>query len=945
MTTPLLTTKLYIPPPRPDLVSRPRLIARLNAGLGCKLTLVSAPAGFGKTTLLSEWIADLGFRIPDVGSEPKDKSAVRILEPSKGGDSKIQNRVAWLSLDESDNDPVRFLAYVIAALQTIDESLGKSALDTLQSPRPPVTEELVTALINEMGATPDAIVLILDDYHLVAAQPIHDAVAFLLDHLPGNLHLVIATRSDPPLPIARLRARGQLTELRQSDLRFTPDEATEFLKQIKKIELSANDVAALTSRTEGWIAGLQMAAVSMQGRRDLSGFVATFAGSQHYILDYLIEEVFQRQPESVQSFLLRTSILERMSGPLCDAVTSLLTPPLPGEGQEVGSSQTMLEYLDHANLFVFSLDDHQRWYRYHRLFADLLQKRLYQMHADLVPTLHRRASEWHEQNGYLAEAINHALSAGDLERATRLVEQMAEATLMRSEIVTFLNWVDQLPDDLVRTRPDLCVFHGWALLIGGRSLDVVVSRLASIDTSSSVIASKVALLRACIAGFQGRMSVTAQLARQALEQLPENELFMRINAAWLLSNTYVAAGDFPAARQAFDELARTSLQAGHVMIAVGALCHLAEVHLRLAQTHGAKAAYGKAIEVATDAQGQWLPVAGEALMGLGDLCRELDELEAALHYTLEGIELSRLWRSVNAALGYITLARIKQTQGNVKDVNEAMEAARQLATLYDAADMGIIGVSFYQALLWIEQGNLEAASQWARERGLDQEIDPAELDRKDDWVSFHLRKYEYLVLARLLLAQAHPDKALSVLEPVLSRMEQQGRTRLLIETLMLKALALQAQGQVAQAMTTLERALSLAEPGGYIRLFADEGEPMRSLIADCRLQIEKRTLGENARRLLAYTAKLLSAFPTRVSAPAVKSEISNLKPETLIEPLSERESEVLRLLAAGLSNPEIARELYVAVSTVRSHTKSIYGKLDVHGRWEAVQRAKELGLL
>jgi len=939
MTTPLLTTKLYIPPPRPDLVSRPRLIARLNAGLGCKLTLISAPAGFGKTTLLSEWIADLGFRIPDVGSEPKDKSAVRILKPSKGGDSKIPNRVAWLSLDESDNDPARFLAYVIAALQTIDEDLGKGVLDALQSPQPPATEELVTVLINEIGATSDAMVLILDDYHLVTAQPIHDAVVFLLDHLPGNLHLVIATRSDPPLPIARLRARGQLTELRQSDLRFTPDEATEFLKQVKKIELSANDVAALASRTEGWIAGLQMAAVSMQGRRDLSGFVAAFAGSQHYILDYLIEEVFQRQPESVQSFLLRTSILERMSGPLCDAVTSLLTPPLPGEGQGVGSSQTMLEYLDHANLFVFPLDDHQRWYRYHRLFVDLLRKRLYQVHPDLVPALHCRASQWYERNGYLAEAIDHALSAGDLERATRLVEQIAEATLMRSEIVTFLNWVAQLPDDLVRTRPDLCIFHGWALLISGGSLDVVESRLKSIDTSSSVMASKVALLRAYVAAFQGRMSTAAEMARPALEQLSGDDLFMRINAVWLVSNTIVATGDFDSAKQAFEELARTSLQAGHVMIAVGALTHLAEVHLRLAQTLEAKAAYGKAIDVATDAQGQRLPVASEALMGLGDLCRELNELDAALHYTLEGIELSRLWRSVNAMIGYITLARIRQAQENWQDADEAMETARQLAAQYDTTGMGVIGVAMYRAQLWAAQGNLDATLRWAKERRLDQEIDSTELDRKDDYLSFHLRKYEYLVLARLLILQNRPDKALSVLEPLFSRMEQQGRTRLVIETLMLKALALQAQGKIALALVALEQSLSLAEPGGYIRMFADEGPPMA------------RLLHETTAHGLAptYIAKLLAAFaakapkeqraPETVPSPPVSAQPS------LVEPLSERELEVLRLLAAGLSNPEIAQQLYVAVSTIRSHAKSIYGKLDVHGRWEAVQRARELGLL
>ena len=950
MTVSILTTKLHVPPIRPALVPRPHLIEHLNAGLraACKLTLVSAPAGFGKTTLLSEWIHQ-----KDGGERIKDRGPI-LLHPSSLVFHPFQ--VAWLSLDENDNDPARFLAYMVAALQTIEGGMGQGVLEALQSPQPSATastsrslaewmEGLVTALINEISFVPASLILILDDYHLIAAQPIHAAVAFLLDHLPLNLHLVIASRSDPPLHLARLRARGQLAELRQSDLRFTADEATEFLRQVMQVEISTHDVGALTMRTEGWIAGLQMAAVSMQGRKDITSFVAEFTGSQHYILDFLMEEVFQRQPENIRSFLLQTSILDRMCGPLCDAVIGSLPLLEEGPAREWRSSQTMLERLDHANLFVFPLDDHLRWYRYHRLFVDLLRKRLYQVHADLAPSLHRRASEWYEQNGYMAEAIEHALSADDFGRAAQLLEQVAEATLMRSEIVTFMNWVDKLPAESVRARPNLCVSHAWALLISGQPLDAVQSRLKNIDTSSTVMAGKVALLRAYIAGFQGEMPVVARLAHQALKQLPDDDLFMRINAAWMLSNTYAAAGDFPAASQAFGELARTSLQAGHVMIAVGALCHLAEVHLRLAQLHEAKAAYGKAIEVATDAQGQRLPIAGEALMGLGDVCRELNELEAALHYTLDGIELSRLWRSVNAALGYITLARIKQVQGNVKDVDEAMEAARQLATQYDTTDLGYIGVAFYRALLWVEQGNLDAASQWAKERGLDGEIDPAELDRKEDYASYHLRKYEYLVLARLLIAQNRLDEAVSILEPVLIRMQQQGRTRLLIEALMLKALALQARGQVPQAITALERALSLAEPGGYIRLFADEGEPMRLLISDFRVQMERQvaSLEFKSSALAAYVDELVAAFKSGLAMP-VQSEIKNQQ-STMVEPLSERELEVLRLLAAGLSNPEIARQLYVAVSTVRSHAKSIYGKLNVHGRWEAVQRAKEFGLL
>jgi len=512
MIAPLLTTKLYIPPARPGLVPRPRLIDRLNAGLraACKLTFVSAPPGFGKTTLLSAWIRDYAPR----------------------------PRVAWLSLDESDNDPARFLAYVIAALETIDESIGKSLVDALQSPRPPATEELVTALINEIGSVPDALVLILDDYHLVTAQPIHDTVAFLLDHLPSNLHLVIATRADPPLPLPRLRARGQLTELRQNDLRFTPDEAAQFLKQVIQIELSADHVAALTFRTEGWIAGLQMATLAMQawasmpGQENLSSFVAAFTGSQHYILDYLMEEVFQRQPARVQSFLLQTSILDRMSGPLCDAVIDI--PLLPGEGQGVGSSQAMLEKLEHANLFVLPLDDHQCWYRYHRLFADLLRHRLQHTQPDLAPTLHLRASEWHEaaaatDGSLMAGAIEHATAAQDYARSARLIEQAAQSTLAHSEIATLLRWLDLLPSEAVRARPRLRVYQAMALLLSGHSADGVetILREAEQTDSSSAIAGEATALRALTAAYQGDAPRAAQLARRALELLPEDNILLR----------------------------------------------------------------------------------------------------------------------------------------------------------------------------------------------------------------------------------------------------------------------------------------------------------------------------------------------------------------------------------------------------------------------------------
>jgi LuxR family maltose regulon positive regulatory protein len=923
MAAPLLKTKLHIPPARLGLVPRVRLIGRLNAGLERKLTVVSAPAGFGKTTLLSEWLATL------TAKPPRAQPPFGIVAPISPfpGEERTRVRAAWLALDEGDNDIARFLAYLITALQTIDPAIGQASLSVLRSPQAPQAEAVLTPLINEILEIQGHLVLVLDDYHLIESEAIHAAVAFLLDHLPPRAQLVIATRSDPPLPLARLRARGQLIELRQTDLRFTHDEAAELLSQAMEVQLSTDNIAALISRTEGWVAGLQMATLALQARlaqartEDVTAFIQAFTGSNRYVLDYLAEEVFQRQPEGIQSFLLQTSLFDRLTAPLCDAVTAQ------------ADSQSTLEQLERANLFILPLDDERRWYRYHRLFADLLRKRLHQAHPDMPHTLHRRASDWYEQNGYLAEAIDHALSARDFERAAGLIEQTAETTLGRSEISTFLGWVDKLPDGLVCARPTLCLFHAWGLLIGGRPPASVEARLKMIDAGADSMAAKVATLRAYIAIFQGQVARAAELARQALRQLPESELFMRVNAAWLLGNTYVATGDFDAGKQAFDELARTSLQAGNLVIAVGAVCHLAEVHIRQAHLYKAQSLYEKALEIAVDAHGRRLPIAEEALIGLGELWREWNDLEAASRCTLEGIELARRWRWPAAIVGYITLARVRQAQGKAEEANALMEKAHYLAIEYKATDMDDLGVAMYQAQIQIVQGDLEAAERWVKERGLGQGIDPAELDRQDDYVSFHIRKYEYLVYARVLIAQGHADRALPLLEAVLARMEQQGRTRLVIETVLLKALAWQTQGDTAQALIALTRALSLAEPAGFVRLFVDEGLPMA------------RLLHEAAARGVApeYVARLLAAFP-QLETPAYYAP-GHAEQFQLVEPLSERELEVLQLLAAGLSNPEIARRLYVAVSTIRSHTKSIYGKLGAHRREEAVQRARELGLL
>jgi LuxR family transcriptional regulator, maltose regulon positive regulatory protein len=905
MTAPLLTTKLYIPPSRPNLVPRPRLIEQLNAGLhlGRKLTLISAPAGFGKTTLLSEWIA-----------------SCERLEPVV--------RFAWVSLDQGDNDLARFWAYFIAALQSIHADIGEAALAMFRSPKPPPVEAFLTGLINEITAAKlGPFVLVLDDYHLIKTQSIHDALAFLLDHLPPQMHLVVATRADPPLPIARLRGRGQLTELRLTDLRFTLDEATEFLNQVTGLGLATDDVATLAFRTEGWIAGLQMASlamqarISMQGREDTASFINAFRGSDRYILDYLVEEVLQRQSDTVQAFLLQTSVLDRLTGPLCDAIT----------GQ--GDGQTTLETLERANLFIVPLDNERQWYRYHRLFADLLRQRLLQSQPDQVSTLHRRASEWHEQNGFMGEAIEHALSAEDLERAAHLVEQAAEATLMRSEAATLLRWVDALPDELVRARPTLCLFHAWALLLGGRPIEQVESRLQNVDKDAD-LAGKAASLRAFVAIFQGQVERAVELSQEAMEQLAEDDLFLRSIATWMLAISDMMDGDLVGGTQTLGEIAKKSQEAGNVMIAVMTTCTLAEMHMTQGQLGQAQAVYHQALELATDAQGQRLPIAGMALIGLGELEREWNNLETAERYLTKGIEQIEFWGEIGALDGYIFLAYVKQAQGNAAGAADAIQKAQQLAVQFDATELDDVLAGAHQAYLFALQGNLEPARRWIEERKLTVDAALAELEEQiRSGLSGHSRRWrtiEYLTLVRLLNAQAQHDQALAILDLLEKISEQYGLTGRVIRFQVLEALTYQAQDDSTQALAALERALALAEPEGYVRVFADEGEPMAALL--------RQAAGRGI--AVEYTSKLLTGLETKEAALS-----SVTRHSSLVEPLSEREMEVLRLLQTTLSTPEIAEQLIVSVNTVRTHVKSIYAKLGVHRRLEAVRRAEEWGLM
>ncbi len=662
---PLLETKLYVPKWRPDLVSRPRLIERLDQGIERKLTLVSAPAGFGKTTLLAEWLA----------ATPASERAA-----------------AWVSLDQSDNDPALFWAYFIKALQKVQSEVGERALSLLHSPQPPPIESVLTTLINEINAIEDDFALILDDFHVIDAQPVHDGITFLIDHLPPQMHLLIAGRSDPPLPLSRLRGRGELTELRAADLRFTLDEAAAFLNEVMGLDLSADDVAALETRTEGWIAGLQLASLSMRGREDVPGFIRAFAGDDRYIVDYLVEEVLQRQPERVRSFLLQTSILDRLSGPLCDAVTD----------QEEG--KVLLEALERSNLFVVPLDDKRHWYRYHHLFAAVLHAHSMEEQPDRVPTLHRRASEWFEQNGLPSDAVHHALAAEDFERAAALVELAWPAMIRSSQDATWIGWVKALPDELVRARPVLSAGYGWTLLVAGEikagevrlrdaerwlnakdmserpeapSAEMVVVDEEEFRSLPATIASA----RAFHALALGDVSGAEKYARRALDLIPEDAYFERAIPLGMLGLAYWTSGNLEAAHRLLAEGMANLRMNGNIDLSISGTSVLAYIRMAQGRLREAVSAYEQSLQLTTDQSGPVMRGTADLYLGLSELRLEQGDLEAATHDLLRGEELAE--QAALEAYQYssrVAKARLKEAQGDLDGALGLLDDAERVYT-------------------------------------------------------------------------------------------------------------------------------------------------------------------------------------------------------------------------------------------------------------------------
>lgn len=926
----LLYTKLHPPPVREKQVARRRLLEKLDAALKQRLTLVCAPAGYGKTTLLSQWV------------------------------ERREQPTGWVSLDRSDSDPAQFLRYFYAAIQQIDVNVEAPAPEMLPTPGALYGSAVWMPLVNKIAASEKQFVVVLDDYQEVEEQAVHDMLEYLIEHMPENMHLILATRADPPLSLPRLRARGNLSELRLSDLRFSAEETAAFLNKAMNLGLSAPDIAALETRTEGWIASLQMAAIALRSHLSLqmhspdlavrSQFIRAFTGSHRFILDYLVEEVLEHQPPELQDFLLETSILDRLNGRLCDAVTA---EGNRGSAEESGqpqagraptaNSQSILEHLESANLFILPLDDERQWYRYHRLFSDLLRKRLWQMHPELVPALHSRASHWHEQQGYIGEAILHALAAKSYDRAAALIETNAEATLMRSEVKTFLNWMEMLPEEYERNRPRLSFFYTWALLMSGQSLEIIEQRLESTANhlgaaeSANAATGRMAALRGYLKLYQADFHLAARLCQQALDNLPESELFLRSIATWILSMVRLSSGDLQDGRQALDKVILTSQETGNPLIAVAALSHRARFQMRQGRLQLAHETLMKALQLASDPRGQRLPIASEALIVLGDLEREWNHLEKAAEHLIESIELARQWNELSSFDAYFPLMRLRLAQGDLQGAGEAIETAWQMAHKSDFSQIDDALADFQQAYFFIVQGDAAEAKRWSEKRWLAPGVisEPhISVNNRQDYIETHMRKYEQLVLARALILLGQNSEALGLLEALLELARQLERTDLAIEAQILQALAFQQAGEDDRASEALAGALSLAEPGGYVRIFLDEGEPMLRLLR----KAASRGLAP------AYTARLL-AESGRAAPPPAEATPAASPVQTLIEPLSERELDVLRLLARGISNPGIASELCIAVSTIRSHCKSIYGKLGVHGRWEAVQRAQELGLI
>ena len=934
----LTATKLHIPRARHGLVPRPRLVDWLTEALAGELTVVCAPVGFGKTALLADWARHSG------------------------------RTVAWLSLDTADNDPVRFWRHVAAALGGVRARAGQRLTDLL-GPRPPRSlEAVLTTLVNELAAVPGEVVLVLDDYHLIETPAVHESVVFLLEHLPAGLRLAMACRADPPLPLARLRARGELAELRADQLRFTRQEAAALLRETAGPDLPDDAVAALEARTEGWAAGLQLAALSLRGREDAAAFVASFSGDHRYVLDFLAEEVLERQPERVRTFLLETSVLERLCGPLCDAVTG---------GTD---GQRLLETVERANLFLIPLDEVRGWWRYHHLFADLLRVRLVQERPERLPRLHRAAAAWLERHGLVDEAIRHALAAGDTAGVAQLVERNIEPMLGRGETArwraaqlaerhngpalagdegaTVTGWLDALPAELVESRPRLCVVRAIQAAIAGQAgalqywLDTAERGLAATTLDEPAEAGLVpagwaagsppvemqgaiAILRADLARLRGDADRAIRLVRQVLARLPAGERVLRFNADWNLARAHWVNGELGDAGHMLAGLVATAQAAGEYYLALAVCWELGRVQSAQGRLGAALATYRQALTRGAEVGGPSLPALGIAQLGVAAVLYERDELAGSLEHATEGVARCRQLAGARLlAEGLVVLARVRQAVGDQAGALAAVAEAERVGPSPDVVDL-FNPAPAARARLLLAQGQLAQAAAWAAGRGLGADDPPG-----------YPRERENLLLARLLLGQGEPERALQLLDRLQAAAAAAQRTGSLIELGALRARALAACGDQPGGLAALAGALTLAWPEGYVRVFADEGAPLGALL-DQLITGRRRRASVAATVPGGYLGRLRVAFQPEdaYAAPPSPGPAASETVAGLAEPLTDRELEVLGLLAAGMANQQIARELVVALETAKKHVSHVLGKLGAVNRTQAVARARELGLL
>ncbi|MCB0167556.1 MAG: tetratricopeptide repeat protein [Anaerolineae bacterium] len=943
----MLKTKLYIPPARPQLVPRPRLTRQLNQGLHRKLTLVAAPPGFGKTTLMSEWQASLSI---------DDCSMV------------------WVSLDEQDNDPVRFWSYVVTALDAAVADLDENISPLLHTPQAPDIEAILITLINTLTTIEKRVVLVLDDYHVITADPVHQALIFLLENLPPRLHIAMTSRTDPPLPLTRLRVRSQITELRDSDLRFTPTEIAMFLNQIMGLNLTPADVTALETRTEGWVAGLQLAALSMQGHDDVQRFVQAFTGSHRFVIDYLAEEVLAQQPPAIQTFLLHTSILDRLSAPLCDAVMGLANnengqphnsqSPISNLESLISNlqlpitnyqslSQIHLHHLEQANLFLIPLDSERRWYRYHHLFADFLKAQLAQtIDAAQLAELHRRAGDWYAANGYIPEAVRHALVIGDMGQAAGLMESAIFEMVAEGEVNTVVTWLDTLPETFIKTRPRLSLSKAWTLIVTNHWDQVepyvcyAEESLAPYKTVEQSQLSydirgmlgEVAALRAMMARGRDELQMAVDLCRNALEQLPQQDRVVRSILLLTLGGIYEDAGQLDLASETLLEAVTVSQSINGLVIAMSALANLAGLHTERGDIDQAIELYQQAIASASTQKttpyntpklsslNTW------AYLGLAEIYRERNELAMARRYFETGFEQARRGNFLggNVVVAFIIQALLLQAQG---DSDAALATLDQISDAQLRQSPVIPWIEAVRARLRLIQGNLPAAVEWLHGSKLP-------LSESADYIRL---PGEHTTVVRVWLAQKRFEDAFSLLEKMHAAFKAEGRNGRLVEIVILQALTLYCWGKTDQALAPLTLALKMGQSGGYIRLFIEEGLPMAQLLALAK----SRGIAPDE----GYLDKLLNAFDQKtLETPTLlplKKEIhsSSFIIQSLVEPLSDRELEVLDLIAAGLSNQEIADKLIIAEGTVKKHIHNIFGKLGVRRRSQAILRATELNLL